>query len=322
MTKQATAPMEPCCEELGGDSAGQRARRMFLAIRPKFLTASILPVIVGTAWGAAVAGEISWGIALLAVLATALVHAASNVINDVSDDTAGGDRVNVERIYPYTGGSRFIQNEIMTAQEMKRLGYGLLAAAGVLGIVLAMIKGPLVLGFGLAGVAIALLYSLPSVQLAGRGVGELCILVAFGLLPVCGAAWLQSGIVDGPSVLVAIPVGLWVTLILLINEVPDRRSDEASGKRTLVVRLGIDGTRKLYLALHVAAFTCVLALALTGLMPWWTALGAALILAGGIRASQGIGDPGIGREALTRSIETTLGLQAAGSVLMILGAIF
>lgn len=313
--------MEPCFDELGGDGAGRRARRLFLATRPKFLTASLLPVIVGTAWGCAVSGQFSVVPALLAILATALVHAASNVINDVGDETTGGDRLNVERIYPYTGGSRFIQNQIMTAAEMNRLGYGLLAAAGVLGLALTFLKGPLVLAFGIAGIAIALLYSLPSVQLAGRGVGELCITIAFGLLPVCGAAWLQSSVIDWRSALVAIPVGLWVTLILLINEVPDRNADAASGKRTLAVRLGIDGTRRLYQGLHIAAFACVLALSLTGLMPWWAAAGAAVILAGGLRAAQGIGDPGAGRAALTRSIEMTLGLQAAGSILMILGAL-
>jgi 1,4-dihydroxy-2-naphthoate polyprenyltransferase len=322
MTKQVAAPMEPCFEDLAGDDPGKRARKMFLATRPKFLTASLLPVIVGTAWGYAVSGHFSVAAALLAILATALVHAASNVINDVGDESTGGDRLNVERIYPYTGGSRFIQNQIMTAAEMNRLGYGLLAAAGLLGLVLAILKGPLVVAFGLAGIAIALLYSLPSVQLAGRGVGELCITVAFGLLPVCGAAWLQSAVVDWRSVLVAVPVGLWVTLILLINEVPDRNADAASGKRTLAVRLGIDGTRKLYLALHLAAFGCVLALSATGLMPWWIAAGAAVILAGGVRASKGIGDPVTGRGALTKSIEMTLGLQAAGSILLLLGALF
>jgi len=88
-------------------------------------------------------------------------------------------------------------------------------------------------------------YSLPSVQLVARGVGEACIAVAFGLLPVCGAAWLQSGVIDwracwSPS---GRPV---VTLILLINEVPDRKADAAAGKRTLVVRLGVAGARRLY----------------------------------------------------------------------------
>lgn len=320
--KPAAAPVEPRYEDLAGDSFGRRARRLALATRPKFLTASVLPVLAGTAWGAAVAERLDLAAAALALAATALVHAASNVLNDVGDELTGGDRANDERIYPYTGGSRFIQNGIMSVRDMNRWGLALLAVSAVLGVALTAMKGPLVMLLGLAGVAIAVLYSLPAVQLSGRGVGEFCIAIAFGLLPVCGAAWLQSGVIDVESVLVAIPVGLWVTLILLINEVPDRKADAASGKRTLVVRLGNAGARRLYQALHVVAFACVLALVLMGSMPWWVGAGGALLLAGGLKASGGILDASPQRAGLKKSIEMTLGLQAMGTVLLILGAIF
>ena len=321
MTDEVATSLEPTYADLAGGDLGSRSRRLLLATRPKFLTASLLPVLVGTAWGSVVAGQLAWIPAILALLATALVHAASNVLNDVGDDITGTDRVNEDRIYPYTGGSRFIQNGIMTVQEMNRWGLTLLAAAVVVGAVLALLKGSTVLVFGLAGVAIAVLYSLPAVQLAGRGVGEVCILIAFGLLPVCGAAWLQSGVFDWASVLVALPAGLWVTLILLVNEVPDCKADAASGKRTLVVRLGLSGTRYLYLALHLLAFFCVAALAGLGLMPWWVVVGGLAILAGGWRAGQGIRDAATSRPALIRSIETTLALQAGGSILLIVAAV-
>lgn len=321
MIKEATSPLEPHFDDLAGDAPGRKARRLFLATRPKFLTASVLPVFVGTAWGAAVSGHFDLLAAVLALIATALVHAASNVLNDVGDDATGTDRVNLERIYPYTGGSRFIQNQVMTAAEMNRWGVGLLALATVVGLGLTLLKGPMVLLFGLAGIAIAVLYSWPRVQLAGRGLGEFCICVAFGLLPVCGAAWLQSSVIDWPTVLVALPTGLWVALILLINSVPDRKADGESGKRTTVVRLGPDGSRKLYVILHVVAFASLLALSLTGRMPWWVALGGAVLVAGGFKAAQGIRSD-FDRAALTKSIEMTLGLQAAGSVLLIVGSVF
>ena len=153
----------------------------------------MLPVVVGSAWGHAASGTLDPGAAALALLATMLVHAGANVINDVADDESGADRANTERIFPYTGGSRFIQNEILSAGSMRRFGIGLLVAACICGALLASLKGPLVLAFGLAGVALATLYSLRPAQLAGRGIGELAIGVAFGLLPVTGAAWLQSG---------------------------------------------------------------------------------------------------------------------------------
>jgi 1,4-dihydroxy-2-naphthoate octaprenyltransferase len=249
------------------------------------------------------------------------VHAASNVLNDVGDDLTGSDAINEGRIYPYTGGSRFIQNRIMTVSEMNRWGLLLLAAAVVPGLMLTWLAGPTVLWFGLAGIAVGVLYSLPSVRLSARGVGEACITIAFGLLPVCGAAWLQGASIDWQTALLALAAGTWVTLILLINEVPDRVADAASGKRTLVVRLGLAGSRRLYRALHVAAFGFVLALVLGGALPWWVAAGALVVLAGGLRASAGIADP-LDRARLTRSIEATIKLQALGSVLLILGAAF
>jgi 1,4-dihydroxy-2-naphthoate polyprenyltransferase len=321
MIKEAISPLEPRFEDLAGAGFGRTARRLFLSTRPKFLTASVLPVLIGTAWGAAFAGHFDLKVALLALLATALVHAASNVLNDVGDEMTGGDRMNLDRIYPYTGGSRFIQNRIMTVPEMNRWGLVLLAAAALIGVLLAVLKGPLVIAFGVVGVAIATLYSLPAVQLSGRGIGEICICIAFGLLPVCGAAWLQSSVIDWRSVLVALPAGIWVMLILLINEVPDRKADGASGKRTLVVRLGTDGARYLYQASHAIAFASLLTLSVTRAMPWWLAIGGLLILLGGLRASAGIRETAE-RPVLTRSIEMTLGLQTAGSALLIVAALF
>ncbi len=321
MIKQATSPLEPRFEDLAGDAPGRKARRLFLATRPKFLTASVLPVIVGTAWGATLAGQFDALAAVLALVATALVHAASNVINDVGDDVTGTDRTNIERIYPYTGGSRFIQNQIMTAAEMHRWGWTLIAIASVLGLVLALLKGPTVIALGLAGIAIAWAYSAPSLQLSGKGVGEFFLMIAFGLLPAGGAAWLQSGVFDIVTVLMALPLGIWVMLILWINEVPDRRADAASGKRTLVVRLGLDGARHGYRLLHVLAYAAIIALVVRGTLPWWVAVGGLVVMAGGFKAAAGIGE-NVDRAVLTKSIEMTIGLQTIGSILLFVGALF
>jgi 1,4-dihydroxy-2-naphthoate octaprenyltransferase len=321
MIKEAVNPLEPRYEDLAGDGFARKARRLFLATRPKFLTASVLPVLVGTAWGATVAGHLDLLAAVIALLATALVHGASNVINDVGDELTGTDRDNVDRIYPYTGGSRFIQNRILTVSEMNRLGWGLITVACVLGAVLALLKGPWVIALGIAGIFIAWAYSAPSLQLSGKGVGEFFLMIAFGLLPAGGAAWLQSGVFDLATVLLAVPLGIWVMLILWINEVPDRKADAANGKRTLVVRLGLDGARLGYRLLHVAAYAAIVALVAMGSMPWWIAVAALLVLAGGFKAAAGITEDAP-RAVLTKSIEMTIGLQAVGSILLFVGALF
>lgn len=321
MIKEAVNPLEPRYEDLAGDGFARKVRRLFLATRPKFLTASVLPVLVGTAWGVSVAGQLDLLAAVIALLATALVHGGSNVINDVGDELTGTDRDNVDRIYPYTGGSRFIQNHILTVAEMNRLGWGLIGVACLLGVLLALLKGPWVIALGVAGIFIAWAYSAPSLQLSGKGVGEFFLMIAFGLLPAGGAAWVQSGVFDLATVLLAVPLGIWVMLILWINEVPDRKADAANGKHTLVVRLGLDGARLGYRLLHVAAYAAIVALVAMGSMPWWVAVGALLLVAGGFKAAAGIAETAP-RAVLTKSIEMTIGLQTVGSILLLAGALF
>ena len=306
---------EPTSELLAGDSPGRVARRLFLATRPGFFPASVAPVIVGSAWGYSVAGRFDWVLFALALVATFLVHLASNVLNDVGDDLSGADRINEDRIFPYTGGSRFIQNGILTARQMTGLGVALLVLGVLVGLALAAMRGPTVLIFGVIGVALGVLYSVPRIELSAHGVGEAAIAVAFGLLPVNGAAWLQSGSLDWESILISVPVSMWVAAILLINEVPDRGPDGRAGKRTLVVRLGVDNTRRLYLFLHLTAATALLAAGFMELIPWWMGAISVALLPGAYRAAVHIREP-LDRTRLTHSIELTLRLHTAGCALI------
>jgi len=320
MQHQTTAGPSP--EAFAGSGFGARARRAFFAMRPKFFTASVLPVVVGTTLGAKAVGSLAWVEALLAILATVLVHAAANVLNDVGDDITGADGANTGRIYPYTGGSRFIQAGILSRDEMRRLGVWLLLAAVPPGLALFWIAGPMVLWMGLAGIALGTLYSAPSVYLSGRGVGELAVAIAFGPLPVMGAAWLQDGVFDLGRFLVAVPVGMWVAAILMINEVPDVTSDGAAGKRTLVVRFGVPGARAVYLAMHALALAGGLGAIFLGVLPWWYALPAVALCAMGFKAGFGIADVDEKREQLQKSIEATLAVQALGSIAVIASVAF
>ena len=121
MSTDHTRVADPSPAEFAGDSIGQTAKRLFNATRPKFFPASALPVLAGSAWGFYSAGKFDALIFALALFATVCVHAACNVLNDVGDESGGTDKRNEDRIYPYTGGSRFIQTGIMSASEMARL---------------------------------------------------------------------------------------------------------------------------------------------------------------------------------------------------------
>ena len=151
------------------------------------------------------------------------------------------------------------------------------------------------------------LYSLPRVQLARPAASaSSASAFAFGLLPVCGAAWLQSGIVDWPAVLVALPTGT----VGHADPADQFGAPSQGGRRErqahMVVRLGHDGSRRLYQAAARAASPALLARPATKSMPWRVAAGALVVLAGGIKAATGIRERVRSRPALTKSIEMTL----------------
>jgi 1,4-dihydroxy-2-naphthoate octaprenyltransferase len=305
---------DPSPAEFAGDSLGQAAKRRFSATRPKFFPASVLPVLAGSAWGFHAAGSFDTVVFLLALFATVAVHAACNVLNDVGDDSGGTDRQNVDRIYPYTGGSRFIQTGIMSPNEMARLGITLLALAAVAGLGLIILKGAIVLYLGLAGMLLGVLYSLGPIRLNALGIGETAVGIAFGIVPIVGAAWLQGAAIDETVLIFALPISFWVAAILLINEVPDVSADSVTGKKTLPVRIGLNGTAAVYLSWHLGAVIATGWLAYGGSLPLLAPLIPALLLLLALRATAAIRRGVSDRAGMTGAIESTLAIHTVGSI--------
>jgi 1,4-dihydroxy-2-naphthoate octaprenyltransferase len=306
-SREPLPPIQP-----GDSSPMQMARSYAMATRPMFLTASLLAVITGTSLGWHSAGRLDATAALLALVIIALLHAAANVLNDVFDELNGADRLNTQRIYPYTGGSRFIQNGVLSLEQMRNWGLLLLSLATLLGFGLGAYRGTAVLGLGMAGIGLGVLYSAPPIQLAARGLGETAVAAGFGLLPVCGAAWLQTGQIELPALLVSVPVSCWVANILLINEVPDACSDAEAGKRTLVVRLGIRGAAYLYMCLSLVAFAGVGLAVVTGSLPPMALLLPGMLLPIGILNGRRISISAAKTADLKPAIEKTLAIHTAG----------
>jgi 1,4-dihydroxy-2-naphthoate octaprenyltransferase len=314
MSQESVRPINPAPEDFTGDSGARSIKRFFHATRPKFYPASVLPVIAGTAFGVYVAGAFDAYVFTLALIATVCVHAASNVLNDVGDETIGTDRVNEQRIYPYTGGSRFIQMGILSQSRMARLGVGLLIFAALLGILLILEKGPVVLLFGITGVVLAVMYSLGPVKLSTLGVGEMAVAVGLGVLPVTGSAWLQGASIDTALVLFSLPVSVWVFAILFINEVPDMEADGGTGKNTLPVRLGLAGTSRLYFALQSTAAIVIIYMTTQQMLPMLAPLVPIGLLVLAWRAAAAIRGGISDRDSMTQAIESTLGIHTIGCI--------
>jgi 1,4-dihydroxy-2-naphthoate octaprenyltransferase len=210
--------------------------RYLLATRPAFLTITLAGCLLGFATAIAGGVAFDWARALVTLLLAMLAHAGINVLNDYCDHLNGTDARNTQRIYPFTGGSRFIQNGVLTPRQVRGFAAALFAVTIAGGLWLFSVAGTGLFWIGLAGLAIGWAYSAPPLQLNSRGVGELCVATGF-LLVVVGADFVQRGTFVLLPWLAGAPYALLVTNVLYINQFPDRAADRASGKLHWVARL-------------------------------------------------------------------------------------
>lgn len=243
-----------------------RARIYFLSVRPQFLPAIIIPVLIGTA---AAWNEDSFapGVFLLTLIAALSYHAGMNVINDYFDYLGGTDNINTGALTPFTGGSRFIQRGLISPKETLAIGLCLIGLGSAAGICLALTTSPWLFVIGGAGLLTGFFYSAPPLSLAGRGLGEITVGLDFGILAVLGAYVAQTGHFDLTPLVAAIPVACLISTLLFINEFPDYEADKATGKRTLVVKLGPKRARYFVASLAVAAYAAIFAGVWAGWLP-------------------------------------------------------
>lgn len=233
------------------------------AARPQFLLASGAPVFVGSA--AAFASSVHFYplFFLLALSSIVLLQAAANIINDYYDHVYGADWAN-KNPTPFSGGSRAIQNQTLSPKATFLFGFACLAAGSILGIIIVFLtKSVFILSLGIIGVIGCFFYTAGPLKLAYRTWGEPVIALLFGLLPVYGAFYLQTGTLNAFCLIPAILVGIHVFLIIFINEFPDLASDAAVGKKTLVVRIGVGASIRIYkISLYSAYLIAVTAFCL------------------------------------------------------------
>lgn len=263
----AMAAAEPRPEQLTNP-----LKRYFLATRPPFLLASLVPVLLGLASARAGGVSLDWWTALLTVIGAVVVHAGANVLNDYYDARNGTDEFNQERLFPFTGGSRFIQNGVLSRAQTARFGLLLLCFGMAIGGLLILQSGIGLFYIGLIGILIAWAYSAPPLALNSRGLGELCIAISFGLLIVAGSDYVQRGAFDPLPWLVAVPYGLLTSSLLYINQFPDRKADQQAGKHHLVVRLGPQRARWGYLMLVLMANVYLIFMVASGVLTPWVLL--------------------------------------------------
>ncbi len=247
-----------------------KAFRWLVVTRAPFLTASVMPILIGAAWAMASRGlsPFPWMLFALVLVGGIAMHIAANTFNDYFDWRSGTDQENNDYFLPYSGGSRSLELGLISEPGLFRLAWAALGIAILCGVLLIILQGAMIALFGIFGAFSVYFYTAPPLRLVARkGLGELLIGLNFGPLMVAGTAFALTGTLHWLDFFIGMPIGFLVTAILWINEFPDREADALTGKNHLVVVLGKQKARWGYLALVGAAFLWVAWGALTGLFP-------------------------------------------------------
>ena len=226
--------------------------------RPRTLPAAVAPVLVGT--GAAVGLHgFCLGPALLALVVALALQVAVNYANDYSDGRRGTD---ADRIGPM----RLVGSGAATARQVLVAAGVAFGVAAVAGLALAALSSWWLLAVGAVCIAAAWTYTGGPLPYGYRALGEVFVFVFFGLVAVVGTTYVQTGTLAGLAFAVAVPPGLLIVAILVVNNLRDIEGDAVAGKRTLAVLLGDGPTRLLFVGLFVVAFAVVVAVGIV--RPW------------------------------------------------------
>jgi 1,4-dihydroxy-2-naphthoate octaprenyltransferase len=205
--------------------------------RANFLPTSLLPFTLGSAL-AGREGPFYWIRFLIGLASIAAVHLAANLFNEYWDHCLAAD-AHGKGFAPHFGGSQSIQTGLVSAGRVRAAALICLAAGLIGGLSLAAVRRSLAgLLFVIAGSFLAWAYTARPLSLAYRGLGEVALFAAFGLLLVNGGYLAQSGMVAAGPLLLSLSSGLLISSVLLVNEIADASSDRAAGKMNWAARFG------------------------------------------------------------------------------------
>lgn len=226
--------------------------------RIPFVTAVVIPALLGgvLAWRH---GSMSIGYLLLTVVGVVSVNLGLNMSNDYFDHLSGADARN-SHLTPFSGGSRTIQEGLLTPRQVLAWSLCFYAIGIGIGLYLAIVRGWMVLALGALGVALAFFHNAPPIRLyyLGPGVGEVAVGIGCGPLALLGSYYVQTQHLSTEALLASIPLALLIGAVLYANQFPDYEADMAVGKKTTPTVLGRARAARGYVAIVLAAYVAIL----------------------------------------------------------------
>ena len=287
----------------------------FRATRPLYLPTSLLPGLAG-ALVAGGNGDADWWLLPVALVALALVHAATDVCNEVEDAARGVDSPDK------MDNSRVFSTGLLSTGEGRRLYAGLFAAAFALGIFLCLVQTPALLVIGVVGILGGWLYTGGPRPYKYDGLGDPLIVLLMGPLVTQGAYTAVTG--DpfyAPAFWLGVAPGLLIAAVLAGNNLSDIDDDRRAGVRTMAVKLGFPRARALYLFALAGAMATPVVLWAAGLFGPWILLVLVLVPLAVARARQALGAQGAGDQSLLTLAPFTAQLHMAFCLLLCAGVV-
>jgi 1,4-dihydroxy-2-naphthoate octaprenyltransferase len=284
-------------------------RLWWKATRPRTLSASVAPVLVGTA--AVLPDAFSLIRFLLALAGSVAIQAGTNMLNEHFDHVQGLDLTRERRA------DMVVQTGQLGHGALFRGGVTAMAIGAFCGLILVVITGPILLVVGVLSVLAGYAYTAKPFALGYRALGEVTVFLFMGPVIVVGAAFVQIDDWSTQAFLLSIPVGMLVTAILHVNNIRDMADDLANGKRTLANLLGRSAATVEYRLLTLGSYVVLVVVVVTGVAPWMALLGL-LTLPIALRLSAMVHE-GSGVGALDRVMVGTAKLHLRFSVLVALG---
>lgn len=252
----------------------------FLAARPKTLTASLIPVWAGCMAVQKLTGSWDMHLALLTLVSCLCLQIACNFFNDAIDCAKNAD---TER---RTGPVRMTASGALSQRTVMIIGLAFLLGACLLALPLIELRGWPIIAIGIPSLYFTYGYTGGPWPLAYKGLGELFVILFFGLVAVLGTILVQIGtapVVSGTlveslavynaGIVTGIQCGLLCAVMIAVNNIRDRKEDLTTGKRTLAVRLGEGKARAMAQSFILAAYitlpTSCRALHLNLSHTWW-----------------------------------------------------
>lgn len=209
---------------------------------------------------------------LLSILGCVCIHIVSNLVNTYHDEKSGLDHVPEA-----AGADNAIVKKVLTSAEVKKAAYMFFAVALLIGVYFIVICGLPVMVLVAFGAFSAWAYTAPPFRLKYRGLGDIQVLLSFGVLMIVGAyitqAYTVATLYDYCRIaLISLPISLLVDAILHANNHRDRAVDIRYGARTLATRISVSTSEKVFAFLVFGAYILQVIYCLVGLMPLWSLL--------------------------------------------------